>query len=121
MLPLERNGHFWDPKVSHLGPHLGAHLGPHLGLLLELVLASSWGSGRPKTLNKNYWFLTLFQISEGNNFKTIVFYRVCGPWGATCMGGVHEILPKASKSLYFTRYFEPSELEKWYYPEEVPL
>jgi len=28
------------------------------------------------------------------------------------MGGVHEILAKASKSLYFTMYIEPPELGK---------
>jgi hypothetical protein len=30
-------------------------------------------------------------------------------------------MSNTSKSLYFTRYFEPPELEKRYHPEEVPL
>ena len=45
-LPLRRNGHFWDPKVSQLGPHLGPrlgpHLGPHLGLIFGFILRPSW-------------------------------------------------------------------------------
>ena len=107
--------------MSEVGPHLGGDLGPDLGLLLELVLASSWGSGRPKNIVKTNAFQLFSKFQRVNSFKTIVFYRVCGPWGAKCMGGVHEILPKASKPLYFTRYFEPPELEKRYHPEEVPL
>ena len=63
-----RNARFRDPKVSHLGPHLGAHLGPHLGPILEPILASSWGSGGLKTLQKPMIFNTFQSFRQYQHY-----------------------------------------------------